>query len=134
MSIEEQLVNRIDIVKALSRLTEEQRQAVLFHYWRNQTCEDMATSLGWRKWKPKKRIFEALCTIRSLWGIRLRERFDEEANDADAGDCWWPVLMKSLWRQTQSSDFWLSPVYFELTANLGGDAPKDDSSGLLDGF
>lgn len=92
MSIEQQLVNRIDIVKALCRLTAEQRAAVVLHYWGNETCKDMAVTLSWEKWKPKKRIYEALCTIRTLWGVYLDDP------PGDIADSWWPLLVESLRR------------------------------------
>jgi hypothetical protein len=102
MNIEAQLVSRIDLMEALSRLTEEQRAAVIGHYLRDASYENLAKTLGWEKWKPKKRVYEGLCAIRALWGVRLPERSGEGAPDAVADNPWWPLLMESIWQHARS--------------------------------
>jgi hypothetical protein len=128
MSIEQQLVRRIDIAQVLSQLTAEQRSAIVLHYWGNLTCEDVASHLGWEEWKPKKRIYEALCAIRTTWGVVLPQKPDDAGN-AVADDGWWPLVLESL-RHAQPSHFAEGEVKLflgsaaDLCGNASGNSPE----------
>lgn len=63
--------NSIDIWLVLSQLTREQRAAVILHYYEGLTYESVASRLGWKRWKVKKRIYDARCIMRKVTGIRL---------------------------------------------------------------
>ncbi len=63
--------NSIDIRLVLSQLTPEQRAAVVLHYYEGLTYESVASRLGWKRWKVKKRIYAARCIMRKVTGLPL---------------------------------------------------------------
>jgi|SRR5882762_10703028 len=101
MTIEQEVIRSIDLERALSQLTSEQRTVIELHYLQDElTCRKIATRLNWPKSMPKKRISEALCTIRTIWGVRLPERSEQRAADA-----WWPLLLESVYQHAKGSNF-----------------------------
>src|SRR5882762_8469801 len=100
MTIEQEVIRSIDLERALSQLTSEQRTVIELHYLQDElTCRKIATRLNWPKSMPKKRISEALCTMRTIWGVRLPERSEQSA------DAWWPLLLESMYRHAKGSKF-----------------------------
>jgi hypothetical protein len=64
----------IDLEQLLSQLTLEHRAPLILHFYGNLRYEDVASTLGWQRWKVKKRIYEGLCIIRDALGIANRKR------------------------------------------------------------
>jgi DNA-directed RNA polymerase specialized sigma24 family protein len=63
----------IDLEQLLSQLTVEHRAPLILHSY-GLSYEDVASSLGWQRWKVKKRICEGLCIIRDALGIASPKR------------------------------------------------------------
>jgi hypothetical protein len=95
MNVQQQIVRTIDLERALSKLSPQQRTAIVLHY-EGLTYEHVGNRLGIGKWKVKKLVYEGLCAIRELWGVRL------PGPSVDHDGCW-PVLMRSLWRHAKGS-------------------------------
>lgn len=104
MTIEQEVIRSIDLERALSQLTSEQRTVIELHYLQDElTCRKIATRLNWPKSMPKKRIYEALCTIRTIWGVRLPERSAKTKAAGAESDSWWPLLLESMYRHEKGS-------------------------------
>jgi DNA-directed RNA polymerase specialized sigma24 family protein len=63
----------IELEQLLSQLTIEHRAPLILHSY-GLTYEEIASRLGWQRWKVKKRICEGLCVLRDALGIANRKR------------------------------------------------------------
>jgi alkylated DNA repair dioxygenase AlkB len=59
------------ILRALSQLPPELRKVILLRYFDELTYEGVASTLGWEPWKAKKKISEALSSLRELCGVQV---------------------------------------------------------------
>ena len=58
----------VDLEQRLSELAFEHRAPLILHSY-GLTYEEIASRLGWERWRVKKRIYEGLCIIRMALGI-----------------------------------------------------------------
>ena len=129
MNIQEQIVTSIYVEKLLSPLTAEQRQAMILHS-QGLTYQEIAAEMGVPYWRVKRLIAQALSEIREFFGIPVPARSHVQ------DDAWWPLLLESLLRDAKASHFTADDghLIFGQTADLGGNAPEDHGSGLLNCF
>jgi hypothetical protein len=97
MNVQQQILRTIDIKQALSRLSPEQFAVIVLHYYVGLKYEEIASELGSPRWQVKKWIYEALCIIRTLWGVRLPQK-SRNPGGHSIDSSWWPLLMESLWQ------------------------------------